>query len=60
MADDDVGKALDNLKINYNKGGLVDKIDWYQLSTNSAAIHLLEQNINKISWWCLCKNSYDY
>ena len=28
----------------------VDKINWSWLSLNPAAIHLLEKNIDKISW----------
>ncbi len=28
----------------------LDKLDWFWLSANSAAIHLLEQNPDKIYW----------
>jgi len=28
-----------------------DKINWYFLSGNPNAIHLLEKNLNKINWW---------
>jgi hypothetical protein len=34
----------------------MDKIDWYYLSTNPNAIHLLEKNLDKIDWEQLCKN----
>ena len=35
----------------------LDKLDWYGLlSTNPNAIHLLEQNINKIDWMLLSNN----
>jgi len=31
-------------------------INWYNLSSNPNAIHLLEQNIDKISWNALSEN----
>ena len=34
----------------------MDKIDWYSLSENPNAIHLLERNFDKIVWGCLSKN----
>jgi hypothetical protein len=41
-----------------------DKIDWYWLSTNTNAVHLLERNLDKINWGFLLQNpcifTYDY
>ena len=42
----------------------LDKIDWWWLSRNPAAIHLLEKNPDKISWLWLSENpaifTYNY
>ena len=42
----------------------VEKLNWHHLSKNPAAIHLLEQNQDKIVWNILSKNpaifTYDY
>jgi hypothetical protein len=35
----------------------INKINWYGLSLNSNAIHILEKNINKINWILLSFNS---
>ena len=34
----------------------MEKLNWYCLSQNPAAIYLLEQNKHKINWDCLCQN----
>jgi len=34
----------------------MDKIDWYNLSSNPNAIHLLEKNLDKINWEQLSGN----
>ena len=33
-----------------------EKIDWWWLSKNTSAIHLLEQHPDKIHWPCLSEN----
>jgi hypothetical protein len=33
-----------------------DKVDWYQLSRNPNAIHLLEKNLDKVNWSQLSAN----
>ena len=42
----------------------LEKLSWYCLSSNQAAIHLLEQNPDKIDWYTLSLNpaifTYDY
>ena len=35
---------------------LIENLNWDRLSSNPAAIHLLEQNTDKIDWYWLCKN----
>ena len=43
---------------------LIDKLDWSELSRNRHAIHLLEQNMDKIVWHMISENknifTYDY
>jgi len=34
----------------------IDKIDWFWLSKNTNAIHLLEKNMDKINWSMLSGN----
>jgi hypothetical protein len=34
----------------------MDKINWFWLSSNPNAIHLLEKNLDKLNWSELCKN----
>lgn len=36
--------------------GTPEKINWHYLSSNPAAIRLLEENPDKIHWWWLSKN----
>jgi hypothetical protein len=42
----------------------MDKIDWFWLSSNFAAIHLLKENPDKIDWNMFSSNAaifeYDY
>ena len=33
------------------------RLSWLNLSANPNAIHILEQNKDKIDWYCLSKNS---
>jgi hypothetical protein len=35
----------------------LDKIDWYTLSSNDKAIHVLEKNLDKVHWVQLSLNS---
>ena len=34
----------------------LEKLSWYCLSSNQAAIHLLEKNLDKIDWYWLSGN----
>ena len=34
----------------------LDKVDWWELSRNPAAIRLLEKNLDKVDWWELSGN----
>ena len=36
----------------------IEKLKWYGLSTNPNAIHLLEQNMDKINWVWLSSNQF--
>jgi hypothetical protein len=43
--------------VNYNPKFLklrkwiqIDKVDWYALSMNPNAIHILEKNLDKVNW----------
>ena len=50
--------------VNYNPKFLklrkwipIDKVSWYALSTNPNAIHILEKNLDKVSWHWIVKKS---
>jgi len=51
-----VANKKDSLKFIKNNLSLLNSRGWYDLSTNSDAIHILEQNIDKINWVGLCNN----
>jgi hypothetical protein len=49
--------ALDFVSMNMDKyGGEFDERAWHLLSSNTGAIHLLEQNLDKVDWWQLSAN----
>ena len=41
----------------YNKFQHLDKVDWWHLSENPNAIHILEKNLGKVYWTYLSYNS---
>lgn len=51
-----VANKKDSLKFIKNNLSLLDNQGWYDLSANSNAIHILEQNIDKINWVGLSSN----
>jgi hypothetical protein len=35
----------------------IERLDWFYLCLNPNAIHLLEENIDKIDWYSLSRNA---
>lgn len=57
-------KVLYNIVCDYVDGDIIIEeiekkmkwIDWFSLSSNKNAIHIIERNIDKINWNTICKN----